>query len=107
MVIVPLFFKALKDPSALDANTTWQPELESLGKTAKQAKPESLLGLHMATHWQRMVWVAPDSPLVAAMRAALGDFLDQAAALPAIVSTAPDREKTTRMLLERFGRKAA
>ena len=105
--VVPLFFKALKDPSVADSTPNWQREVQALGETAKKSKPASLLGLHMATHWQRMTWVAPQSAVVKALRESLGEFLDAAAALPAVVSTAPDRESTVKMMLERFGPRPA
>lgn len=106
-VLVPLFFRALKDGAALEGTPNWQREVEQLGLTAAHAAPVSLLGFHVATHWLRFGWVAPQSPLVLALEKAAGGFLGQAAAHPAVVKTSPDRERTTRSLLERFGPKAA
>jgi hypothetical protein len=106
-VLVPLFFRAFKDSAALEATPNWQREVEQLGITAAKSKPISLLGFHVATHWLRFTWVAPQSPLVVALEKAAGAFLAQAVAHPAIVQTSPDREHTTRILRERFGPKAA
>jgi Glutathione S-transferase, N-terminal domain len=106
-VLVPLFFRALKDGAALDATPNWQREVEQLGITAAHAKPVSLLGFHVATHWLRFNWVAPQAPLVLALEKAAGAFLAQAVSHQAIVKTSPDRETTTRTLRERFGPKAA
>jgi hypothetical protein len=106
-VLVPLFFRAFKDGAALDATPNWQREVEQLGITAAHAKPVSLLGFHVATHWLRFNWVAPQSPLVLALEKAAGAFLAQAVSHPAIVKTSPERESTTRILRERFGPKAA
>ena len=106
--VVPLFFKTLKDPSAIEATPNWEREIDSIAHTVKSSKPDSLLGIHMATHWLRFGWVAPGSKLVEKINTSgLGAFLDQAVALPQVQQTVPDREKTTRMMLEKFGPKPA
>ncbi len=102
-VVAPLFFRSLRDATAPDAHPTWRREVDYLGARLADAHPRSLLGLHLATFWQRMTWVRPDAQVVQALRAAGGDFLDAAAAQPELLATAPDRETTVRELLKRFG----
>lgn len=105
--LVPLFFKGLRDPGAYTKDDVWQREVEAISRTVTKSKPESLPGIHMATHWQRWNWVAPKSPLVEKIRVTpLGAFLDEAAQLPAVLATTPDREATTKLILEKFGPKA-
>lgn len=103
-VLVPTFFAGLRDPGAYGRSASWEREVDFAAGTVVRTQPLSLLGLHMATHWQRMTWVSPESPLILRARSnALGSFLDAAAALPTVVSTAPERESTVRLLLARFG----
>lgn len=102
-VLVPLFFRALKDDGAVEANKSWEKELAYFADVVRESKPRSLLGFHVATHWVRMKWVKPSSPLVMAMQRAAGTFLDAAAALPEVVHTLPDREAATKAILTRFG----
>lgn len=102
-VLVPLFFKSLKDDKAIEANKSWEKELAYFAEVVREAKPKSLLGIHVATHWVRMKWVKPSSPLIIAMQKAAGEFLDAAAALPEVVHTLPDQEATTKAILAKFG----
>lgn len=102
-VLVPLFFRSLKDESAIASNKSWEKELAYFADVVRDSKPKSLLGFHVATHWVRMKWVRPESPLVVAMQKACGEFLDAAAALPEVVHTLPDRETTTKAILAKFG----
>lgn len=102
-VLVPLFFRALKDATATTTNATWKKELAFFADTVRQSKPRSLLGLHVATHWVRMKWVKPDSEIVQALQTACGGFLDAAASQHEVESTNPDRETTVRLLLAKFG----
>jgi glutathione S-transferase len=103
-VLVPLFFRALKDPSATTTHATWKREVAFFAEVVNSgAAPRSLLGLHVATHWQRMTWVRPEAEVAQALRAACGAFLDAAAALPEIVASAPEREATVKLILAKFG----
>lgn len=102
-VLVPLFFRALKDPSVVGAHATFKRELQFFAETVKDQPVRSLLGLHVATHWLRMNWVRPEAEVVIAMRNACGAFLDAAAALPEVVSTSPERESTVKAILAKFG----
>ncbi len=101
-VLVPLYFRALKEPGAPAAHATWRRELAFIASVANTAAPRSLLGLHMATHWLRMTWLKPDAEVVMALREAAGAFLDAAAALPEVVATSPDREVTVADMTRRF-----
>lgn len=103
-VLNPTFFKLFKNPGTpLEPNVVR--ELEQLAKTVRNKPVESLLGLHIAPFWIRWTWVDPDSELVKRVRAepGLAEWLDRAAALPAITATNPDRDETVRMMRERFG----
>ncbi|MGV3625887.1 MAG: glutathione S-transferase family protein [Archangium sp.] len=102
-VFVSLFFRALKDESVVAANQNFKKELAYFAEVVREAKPKSLLGFHVATHWVRMKWVKPSSPVVVAMQEACGEFLDAAAALPEVVHTNPDRESTVKAILSKFG----
>jgi glutathione S-transferase len=94
-VLVPHLFAELKRPG-LTLPTTVQREVESLAATAAAAHPASLLAFHVATHWLRWTVAAADTHLVPRLRqeAGLARFLDDAAALPAVQSTAPSTEET-------------
>lgn len=102
-VLVPLFFRALKDDKVLESHATWKKELAFFADVVRGSKVKSLVGLHVATHWVRLKWLKPQSPLVAAMQTACGGFLDAAAALPEIQATLPDRDETVKALLAKFG----
>lgn len=102
-LLVPAFFGSLKNPASLEAKPGWKREVELLGETVKGKSPRSLLGLHLVTHWQRMNWLAPESPMVKAMGAAAGHYLEAAVALPAVVATTPQREPTVKALKAKFG----
>ncbi len=102
-LLVPTFFGSLKNPASLEAKPGWKREVELLGETVKGKSPRSLLGLHLVTHWLRMKWLAPDSPVVKAMQAAAGEYLEAAVALPSVVATTPERESTVNALKAKFG----
>jgi glutathione S-transferase len=102
-LVAPLFFQALKDPSALEARPAWRREVAQL-RTAVDGRPAaSLLGFHLAPHVLRMKWLQPDSQVIRALEEAAGDFLAAALTLPAVVRTSPDQELTVRQLRARFG----
>ncbi len=103
-VLNATFFKLFKNPGpSLEQNVVR--EIEQLAKTVRSRPVESLLGLHIAPFWVRWNWVDPGSELVKRVRAepGLAEWLDRAAALPAIVSTNPDRDETVRVMREKFG----
>lgn len=102
-VLVPLFFRSLKDEKAIASNPNWEKELAYFADVVRGAKTKSLLGFHVATHWVRMKWVKPSSPIVAALQNTCGGFLDAAASQHEIESTNPDREATTKAILAKFG----
>lgn len=102
-VLVPLFFRALKDPAAVAASKSWEKELAFFADVARDARPKSLLGFHVATHWVRMKWVKPESPVVTALQNACGGFLDAAASQHEVEATNPDRESTVKAILAKFG----
>lgn len=103
-VINPAFYALFKSPETPLAPNVIR-EIEQLAKTVRGKPVDSLLGFHIAPFWVRWVWVDPESEVIKRVRAeeGLADWLDQAAALPAIVSTNPDRDETVRMMRERFG----
>jgi hypothetical protein len=102
-VVTPVVFKAAKAP-APELEPAFLREVEELARTARSTPPRSLLGLHVATFWQRFTWAVPESAGVARLRAAdgLGAWLDAALALEAVQQTAPDREATIKALRARF-----
>jgi glutaredoxin len=102
-LLVPVFFQRLKDASVLEAKPSWRREVALLGETVKQSVPGSLIGLHVATHWLRMGWLAPKSPMVVAIRESAGAFFEAASTLPEIVSTTPDADATVRAIKAKFG----
>lgn len=102
-VIVPAFWASLKAGGALDEQKrkAVERELEELEKTAEAADARvNLLGLHVITHVIRWRWLGDATPFPAllAARPVLTKWLDELAALPAIESTLPDREKTVAMI---------
>lgn len=105
-VLIPVAFESFKNPAVLDSKPMWRKEIEQLAKTVKHAKPQSLLGLHMATHWLRVSWAFADNVLVQALGEACGSFLNAAAALPCVVKTSPDKATTVQGLKARFGHPA-
>lgn len=102
-VVVPAAFGAFKDPSSLEAKPQWKAELEQLALTVKKSGVESLLGIHVATHWVRWTWSFPESAVVHAMRAAMGEYLEAAAALQCVAETNPERASTAAMMVSKFG----
>ena len=102
-VIVPAAFASFRDPASLEAKPQWKKELEQLALTAKKSDVESLLGIHLATHWVRWTWAFPDSLLIQAMRMAMGEYLDAAAAMPCVTETNPERAATAAMIIAKFG----
>jgi glutaredoxin len=104
--VVPLFFAALKNPAALDGKPAWKREVELIGAAVKGKSPRSLLGLHLAPHWLRLNWLAPQSPMVKELQRVAGEYLGKALALPAVVATSPDRDATVKAIREKFGLKS-
>lgn len=102
-VLAPLFFRALREPNAVDAHPTWRRELAYFAEISRGAPTSSLLGLHVAPHWLRMTWTQPDSRVVVELRAAAGPFLDASLSLPSIIATSPERAPTVAALLKKFG----
>ncbi len=102
-VLIPIAFESFKNPAVLEAKPMWRKEIEQIAKTVKTSKPQSLLGLHMATHWLRVSWAFPENALVKALGEAFGPFLNAAAALPCVVKTSPDKALTVQGLKARFG----
>ncbi len=102
-VLVPLFFGSIKNPAVDDSRPNWKREVELVGEAVRGKSPRSLIGLHLVTHWMRMNWVLPESPLVAALQAAAGPFLEAALVLPAVKATSPERETTVRSIRAKFG----
>ncbi len=102
-VIVPAAFASFKDPASLEAKPQWKKELEQLALTVKNSGVESLLGIHLATHWVRWTWAFPESTLVHAMRAAMGEYLEAAAALQCVAETNPERGATAAMMVAKYG----
>ncbi len=100
--IVPLFYRSLTDATALENATTWQREVAVIADATKSRPARSLLGLHLATHFIRFEWLAPQHPLVVELREKLGRFLTDALALPSIKKTTPDRAQTVAHLRVRF-----
>ena len=112
--ILRAFDPSLRDPASLDADRRDElgRELDELSRTIEQMGPEveSLLAFHVATHWARMVWLRPyiGLPELVDERPELGEWLDRAARIPALLETLPDREATVRRYEHRYaGRQAA
>ena len=101
--IVPLAMACLKNPAAVDGKPNWKREVELIGAAVKGKSPRSLLGLHLGTLFQRMRWYGPDVAVVRELERVAGSYLEQVLALPAIVSTTPDRETNTREFRKKFG----
>jgi hypothetical protein len=102
-LLAPLFFKALKEPSLYESTPNWRREVDLLGQTVHGQSPVSLLGLHVVTHWLRMTWLAPKSPMVLELREHAGAYLEAAAALPAVIETSPERAPFEKEMRARFG----
>lgn len=100
--VIPLFFRSLIDTTALGKSPTWEREVKVIADAASGRPAKSLLGLHIATHFIRFEWLAPQSPLVIGLRDALGGFLTDALALPSIKKTSPDKDTTVAALKKRF-----
>jgi glutathione S-transferase len=106
-VVVPTFFRLLKDPDLAsgEAIAPARRELDELAQTFQGLAPASLLGFHLATFWLRWNWVEPRSALVlhARKHLELGAWLDAAAELPAVRVTSPDQDLTVKELRAKFG----
>jgi hypothetical protein len=81
--------------------------VEQLAATVAQSQPESLLGLHLATHWIRFSRAFPESEAIQVLQQQVGPFLAAAGALPSVVATNPDFDGVVRFLRARFGPPAA
>ncbi|MBL8921244.1 MAG: glutathione S-transferase [Myxococcaceae bacterium] len=104
-LLLPLAFASFSTPASIESKPLWRREVEFLSKAVTGSQPSSLLGLHLATHWVRMSRAFPGNVVVAALRDALGGFLDAAAALPCVVATSPDLEAAVSAMRARFGPK--
>ncbi len=104
-VVIPAAFASFSNPSSLESKPLWRKEVEFLSRTVKQSRVESLLGLHVATHWMRVKLAFPENAVVQALGEHVGEFLNAAAALPCVVATSPDLEATATFLRARFGPK--
>jgi glutathione S-transferase len=100
--IIPLAMASLKNPAALDAKPSWKREVAVIGDAVKGKSPRSLLGLHLGTLFLRMTWYGPENAVVKELQSVAGDYLERVLALPAIVSTSPDRETNTKQFKEKF-----
>lgn len=104
-VLIPVAFASFSNPATLESKPLWRKEVEFLSRTVKQSRVESLLGLHVATHWVRTKLAFPDNAVVQALGESVGEFLNAAAALPCVVATSPDLEAAAKVLRARFGPK--
>jgi glutathione S-transferase len=102
-VVIPTAFESFKNPAVLTTKPLWRREIDQLATTVKHSKVQSLLGLHMATHWLRITWAFPHHEVVSKLGEACGSYLDAAAGLPCVVSTSPEREATANAMRTRFG----
>ena len=100
--IIPLAMASLKNPAALDGKPNWKREVAVIGDAVKGKSPRSLLGLHLGTLYLRMTWYGPENAVVKELQHVAGDYLAQVLALPAIVSTNPDRETNTKQFRAKF-----
>lgn len=102
-VVVTTLVRSFRDPAVLDQGPVWRREVEQLAATVAGSRPASLLGLHLATHWLRYDWAFAGAPGLEVLRGAAGAFLAEAAALPCVVATSPERAATVAALRARFG----
>jgi len=98
-VVVPLFYRSLKQPEAIaERRDELQRELRFLAVAVQRIADggRGLAAFHVATHWARIDWLRELSPLggVIDEYPALRAWLDKAAAQPSIRATLPDREAT-------------
>lgn len=107
-VVVPAFYASMRDPAALDEERRYAiaGEIGELAGTLDLMAPEveSLLAFHMAPHWARMVWLRSRTGLVELIgaRPTVREWLDRAAAIPAVQETLPGRERTVRRYEARY-----
>ncbi len=99
-VIVPTFYRSLREPGSFDAEakTKVSAELDELLRTTYPlGSPNgSLLSFHCAQFWARMDWLRMKSPIgeMVCERVQLRKWLDDATAQPPVQETLPDREAT-------------
>jgi len=107
-VVLAAFYDSLRAPATLDADrrAVVEAELNQLAATIEEAgtRAESLLGFHVAMHWVRMTWLREFTPIadLVERRKPLAEWLEQAASLPVVRQTLPDREATIRRYQEVF-----
>lgn len=107
-VVSPLAWGALKEKGVLNdaQKQTIERELAELERTVANADARvNLLGLHVITHVIRWQWLGEWTflPQAFARRPVLQAWLDELAALPAVVSTLPDRDETVAMMRKMVG----
>lgn len=107
--VLPLFYGSMKDPGLYTeaAGRQLGMELDELWGTigATGDAGASMLAFHLAPFWLRMGWLREFSPVLEVFdqRPELTAWLDRAAALPAVLETAPDQQETVQRYRERFG----
>lgn len=107
-VVSPLAWKSLMAKGVLDdaQKKTIERELSELELTVSNADSAvNLLGLHVITHVIRWQWLGEwtSLPQAFAKRPVLQSWLDELAALPAVVSTLPDRDETVAVMRRMAG----
>ena len=97
-VIAPELYRSLGSPPDDAKKATLRRELAFLATIADRmaGDVDNLAALHVATHWARMNWLRDLTELPALIdeHPPLREWLDRAAALPAIRATLPSREAT-------------
>jgi glutathione S-transferase len=102
-VVLPIMYQSFRTSTVLKEKPLWRAEVKELVSTSANSRPESLLGLHLATHWVRVLRAFPDNEVVSELAMGLGPFLAAAADLEAIVATNPNFEVTIPHLRAKFG----
>ncbi|MHC5066218.1 MAG: glutathione S-transferase family protein [Planctomycetota bacterium] len=106
--VLPAFYRSLGDPEYLnpERKAAIRRELAYMAEVVERSEGEQgeLVRLHFATHWARIDWLREFSGLAALVdeHPSLRQWLDSAAALPAIEKTLPDREETVARYRRRF-----
>jgi glutathione S-transferase len=110
-LIVSAFYRSLSgDPIEGERRDTIKKALNEIERTVeKTGGVDNLFGYHCATHWVRMGWLKDESPLMPIIEehVSLTEWLDDAAALPAVQATLPDRAKSLTAIRAKFGKRGA
>ena len=112
-VVVGEFFAAFKtgEPPPADRLVVLGNALAELERTALASSgTDNLLGIHCGVHWVRWQWLgegghAPLLPIVAE-RPRLLAWLNEAAALPDVIATLPEKAPFVALVTQRFGKAA-